>query len=504
MADLAYLQGLIDSVDVGGTIEIPAGSYTLENTLVVDNSVSIRPRRDWEWVVLNWAGPAGVPMVRVVNAYQSRLERLWLVGDANSKPSHGIALQTVQTPLQTNTLVQLHQIRIGYGLNAGEGSRMEVGIGSEDHDAGNDYHVIDQCYIRLCDISIWQRNGQNTSWLIKDTLCTVSDVNLRLASNCTIQNCFLSVADVADILLDASDSVNRRTINLIEVGSEQSRCFLKADAHCYVVGRGVAWNDSDLYGTVDNQSFLELTGNLPQYVEFDPVRITKGGTKTTCDIVCKPADAGNARKKVVLRGARTLSLNYDLAASAVSQTHRVHIVRDMLDGSNVVDATDVVLHRQEAEPGDVTKDLPAQVVRVGPRTSNAVGSTNFHTFEIDHTFSGPGSSGVYDIADALPAGYLILGVTARRDFSIPLSPGSTSLRIGTAVDDDRWGANALYAGSGTLVSSSSDFTDGSPLWIGSDTDLRITKLEGGVPGGTLDGARIHFTVHAIRCVGAPI
>jgi hypothetical protein len=263
-----------------------------------------------------------------------------------------------------------------------------------------------------------------------------------------------------------------------------------------------------LYGA-GTQTFIDCEGNNHQHIEMTDLVLTKGGSAPTVKARVAPSASGNADKTLVLRGRSSLTIVPDLTAITPVVNHRTRVVLDIASQSGSTPIrNDVVYRRLEQSPQvDSVHDIAANLVRLGERLANGRGSTEIVTMLVSHTFSGTGNgSGGYTVVGAVPAGTLVLGVTVRRDLATPMSPGNSALDVGTASDPDKWGSQVLNAGGGggdNQRTDSDDFTDGSPLWFSASGDLAIQKREGGVLQGTLNGVRVHFTIHGLRCVGGP-
>ena len=85
-------------------------------------------------------------------------------------------------------------------------------------------------------------------------------------------------------------------------------------------------------------------------------------------------------------------------------------------------------------------------------------------------------------AGLLPAGSLILGVTARVT-TIIAGGGIASFSIGHAADTDAWGVGILVA-AGTTTSMA-NFTVTSPMYCVTATDLRLTANAGTFTSGVV-------------------
>lgn len=500
----AYLQALIDRSPSGGTATLPSGTFQLDGTLNISRSVSVVAARGG-WCRLQWTGSAGSPMVEVTNSYSSTIEGLWLDGHATNTPSYGIHFLTTSGPTVSNSQVTLRRIRAGYGQDPGAppyNRYFTIGIGSSGYDNGDDFHRLEDCYVRLAGTGYRVGNGQNTNWTLRDCKAYVCDVALRSASNINLENCFWAVSQQNDMLFDSADASNRRRVVMRGVRSEQGVNFIKASAEVEIDGLACGWQAYDTDGTI--RRMIDLSGNLDQRVTMRNFELVKAGQANSTTVYMSPATGGATFKAVeFIGGTRSVAVTLEAQASGVAPGDERRLLLAFKDD----DPVDVTLTRQETVPAVGTTDLRSETVRMGKRLANATGHTEVETTSASYTLSGVGDgSGVYDIADALPAGRLILGVTVRRDISTPLTPGTSSINVGTAADPDRWGANVLRAalgGGNNNRTTSADYTDGAPLWNASLSPLRITKLEGGSPGGSLNGVTLKVTVHSLRCVGAP-
>jgi hypothetical protein len=98
------------------------------------------------------------------------------------------------------------------------------------------------------------------------------------------------------------------------------------------------------------------------------------------------------------------------------------------------------------------------------------GQTVIHDVNRDGTTLAAMSGASVTWTAAIPAGALVLGVTAR---VVTLITGATTFNIGDGTDADRWGASIALA-KGT-VTTGANFTITSPVYYAAATNIVLTK-----------------------------
>lgn len=165
--DTAALQALLDDPPDGGyfraagRITLEPRTYRISETLrITRRSVVLRGQGvsvlDKGGTTLLWAGPPGVPMIRLNQTMHCRIEDLRLAGNSGSRPSAAISfMQAAQDVL----LVEGNMVRnvfIGgmFGWDADQGIQFEHGILFEGMDVNDDFTTFENLTIYRCQVGI--------------------------------------------------------------------------------------------------------------------------------------------------------------------------------------------------------------------------------------------------------------------------------------------------------------------------------------------------------------
>ena len=97
------------------------------------------------------------------------------------------------------------------------------------------------------------------------------------------------------------------------------------------------------------------------------------------------------------------------------------------------------------------------------------------------------------LANLIPAGSLVLGVTVHPTTAITSGDGATTYNVGDGTDADRWGLNILFAADVKLT----DITITSPPYYAAATSVVLTAN-----AGTFNAGVVRVTVHYITLVAA--
>jgi hypothetical protein len=140
------------SVTLGTTILLPIGTTNLPATLVF-NQQALTLRGQGPGSILKWTGPAGAPMIQVLDSARIVIEDMTILGDATNIPSAGIYFEAPTVPtVGTNELCHVRRVSFGrkHTTDTVGGAPMQYGIrvggaanGNNDQFAFEDVQVHD-------------------------------------------------------------------------------------------------------------------------------------------------------------------------------------------------------------------------------------------------------------------------------------------------------------------------------------------------------------------------
>jgi hypothetical protein len=218
--DAPALQALFDDAATPGTgvpvgtVDISPGIYRLTSTLVIDEQALIIDGKGvgntanyatpGNGVSFIWDGPAGQPMMRIINSAWCEIRNiLFLPGD--SSPSEGIYLEAPVTGTSgTNTRIKLSRCKFGrmaWGSNEGTFDYC-VRVGGAAN-TNNDEFEFDSCHFEWADVACVSIDNTQSVW--------------GFISNCFFGRGAVGLKTNADVKV-VNGTFNRNSCD-IEVGS---------------------------------------------------------------------------------------------------------------------------------------------------------------------------------------------------------------------------------------------------------------------------------------------
>jgi hypothetical protein len=250
--DYAGIQKTINSLTVApwssGNILIPAGC--LINTTVVIDSASIGVQGDG-WGVslstvgsyLKWDGTAGTPMLKLINAWGSRIANLRFIGDSANKPSAAINFnQQINIPDNQNAVDNIYIGNLA-ALDADSGTEFTNGILFDGIDLSDSLSVIRNTIISGTVNGINLTQAQNSINYIESLqVNNATGCGIRSASQINGGNLYLANNGVDLCAVASADSASGYGFftfqNLLSEGSGRLLTTVATESGLVVTGSG--------------------------------------------------------------------------------------------------------------------------------------------------------------------------------------------------------------------------------------------------------------------------
>jgi hypothetical protein len=267
---------------LGGTVELGAGDFLLDDTIEVRSKWGLRIVGQGMATRLVWKGAADKPMFRFAHARQSGLENMTLNFDTDGYAGIHLLRDNAPGSLGIPTYCRFVNLvvncanRAPYGIAIG-------GVGNVD--ANNDFHYFEHCEVNEYALAAWVLRGDGASSQSYNNMMT----NCRAYAGTTGQYAveaggtfpgsfawrggFTNANQVADFNLGRSYSPH-----IVEfVNSENSKRFILMDStphYTQAIVRGCRWSGAQIH---EDMQAIIVDGATKQLV-LEGNSIGDGGT----------------------------------------------------------------------------------------------------------------------------------------------------------------------------------------------------------------------------------
>ncbi len=255
--DTDAIQAAIDSLGDtnsmrGGAVFFPPGTYQISCTLTIDRKCGVLygvgpgSTIGTPGSILKWAGPAGLPMVRISRCWFTRLHGLRFVGDSGARPSAAIEMTASAADSPVNTQLSLSWIWIGSfgGFDADNAAQFADGIVTSGANLQDDQSQMDHVVVQgVTGSCIRIANTQNVLWRISNAVLNGGIGATGITCGTRIMmlvNPFFATNRATDI-----EITNDGMLDVYNMGSEGAGRLVRAAGGAQLRVRGGYWQAGD-------------------------------------------------------------------------------------------------------------------------------------------------------------------------------------------------------------------------------------------------------------------